>query len=102
MQPAARGDPLVAVTVVVVKRRRARIGIDLCGDAHTPPTVTASANARFLAEDIVYVINGRPARGARATARRIWRKAHLSITVLRACARARGGDGFVDAAALPR
>ena len=48
MQPAARGDSLLAVTVVVVKRRRARIGIDLCGDAHTPPTVTASADARFF------------------------------------------------------
>lgn len=75
------------VTVVVHKRRCRRLGLQMQrGVGH--PTVTHSDCPSLRGGDVLYVINGRPAVGARRVAWRIWWARDMSVTVWRADARA--------------
>lgn len=84
---ATVGAPVELVTVHVHKRRWRRLGLELTvvdGDDERWPRVHTSRDARFLPQrDRIFMINGKEARGCRATAWRIYRKARMSITVIR-------------------
>jgi hypothetical protein len=81
MASLAEGERVTLDTVVVCKRRFRRLGLRLVGDHH--PRVHSSTHPSFRTGDVLYVINGRQAVGARQTAQRIWYETHLSITMWR-------------------
>ena len=76
-----QGRSVEGITVVVSKRRFARIGMVLTGHPHS--TVIESRDPRFRVGDHIYVVNGRYTRSTYKTSWRIWRKANVSITLLR-------------------
>ena len=78
------GAAVECVTVHVRKRRWQRLGLELEGRGLDDwPKVHSSTDARFRVGDVVYMINGREARGHERTARRIVWKRRMSITLLR-------------------
>ena len=81
MATPAVGECVALDTVIVCKRRFRRLGLRLEGEHH--PRVHSSTHPSFHTGDVLYVINGRQAVGARQTARRIWCGTHLSITMWR-------------------
>ena len=80
MSPIPVGVVVREHTIVVQKRRFCKLGIFL--RLHHPQ-VTRSDHPEFREGDILYVVNGRHVTTSRAASRTIWRRRHLSITILR-------------------